>query len=136
MGGEVTKQDLEMLMSNQEKYTQQMVLIATRLQGISETNQKIVDKMMNGMTRDIVEGVIAGVDAREAVQAERRKDWGEKITRTDKNIERAAWFIGIVGLVIVVATVTINGIDRRNNLNDDFKRMKQELLDSHGNGGK
>ena len=50
-----TKEELKILMEVQAKATEQMVLVAEKLKSIAETQEKINNRLMNGIVKELVE---------------------------------------------------------------------------------
>ncbi len=127
MASEITKEDIQSLMANQERYTQQMMLIATKLTDIADSNKKIVEKITNGLTKDIIDAISKKIDEKEAVQADRRHEWGVSIKKAAEGVDRIWWFVGIVGLVIIIANVVIRGVDTQAISRDTVKHIIAEI---------
>ena len=84
-----TKDELKMMIEVQSKATEQMVLVAQRLQEIVTTqnsllklqeqshdaHEKIIDRLYNGMAIDIVKGIVSGMtDKISQISQDRIKD--------------------------------------------------------------
>lgn len=123
MAGEtITREEYKAGLEVQVKLTEQLVTIAGCMkqildnestiignQGkIMDAQNKISDKMADGLKDDIADKV------------------EEKLKNSDiaKSIERIQWFVGIIGIVIIIANVVLTGFDRR----VAFKNEIQQLI--------
>jgi hypothetical protein len=87
----------------QSKNTEHLVTIATHLETLVVSQDKIMSRLYNGMGKDISDKVLNSVDRSFAdvkgVHAEQTKT----LTSIDSNITKVVWLVGSVALVVAVA---------------------------------
>jgi hypothetical protein len=103
----ITRDELKLMMEVQSKATEQMVLIADRLKEIVDAQKLALDNH----NKILIE--LSNVKGSE-ISAQKSADKVETIIENMKNdITHAKWFIVIISLTIIVATVVLRGIDNR-----------------------
>ena len=145
MSGEaVSKDELKAMVEVQSKNVEQLTVIANHLSTIVDRENKIYERLYNGLSKEITSAIVLSVDkVHELVTATKeaqthqcaaaKENFGtmidEKLNNCDmaKDIGHTKWFVGVVGLIIVVATVILGGIDRRNEGYNLLKQFKSEL---------
>lgn len=144
----ITKDEFRTALEVQAKATEQMVLIATALKEITEQLRDLHDRLYNGAVSEIVLGVSTNYNT---VHKETIADlktilknqdtimhsldekvpgiFNETLTNSDiaKDIGHVKWFVGVVGFIIIVASVILNGIQRTS----QFDTSIQHLLKQH-----
>jgi|WetSurSiteA1Bulk_404760.scaffolds.fasta_scaffold30278_4 hypothetical protein len=118
----ITKEELMAMIATQSKATEQMVIIANYLREITEEQKKITERLTNGVKKEITESItkelqICNVKLTDEVEQidKMLTDRGAVITNISNDISFTKWFIGIVGIVVVIATVILRGIDATKN---------------------
>jgi len=111
---------LMVLVEVQTKATEQMINIANSLHVLAEEQKEILHRLTNGMKKEIIDGVKLEMTicneklTGELSQVHEMLDSrGDTIKRIDDNINYTKWFVGIVGIVIVIATVILRGLEMR-----------------------
>ena len=120
----ISREELKAIIDTQSKATEQMVLVAKALTDILTEQKRITDKLSNGFIKDLSErckenGATCSstiVRCFEKALEPFAKDLPEikeavLITKDDNKFSK--WFIGTVGIIILVATVILRGIDTR-----------------------
>jgi len=103
----ITRDELKLMMEVQSKATEQMVLVADKLTEIVSAQRQALDNH-NKILQELIT-----VKSSEA-SAKASADKVESIIGNMKDdITHAKWFIIIVSLTIIVATVILRGIDNR-----------------------
>jgi len=142
---EITKEELLAFTDAHAKSAIALEAIANRLTDLTAKQDKMIDKITNGLANHIIDGVTANYNQthKETIKALETLNAKceilptkliEKVNNSTmaKNIERAAWFIGIVGLAIIVATVVLRGLDDRSITNTLMKNMNQQIEQLEG----
>lgn len=118
----ITKEELLAMISTQSKATEQMVIIANYLREITEEQKKITERLTNGVKKEIVENVakelqVCNIKLTDEVEKidKMLTERGSIITNIAGDINFTKWFIGIIGIVVVIATVILRGIDATKN---------------------
>lgn len=126
----MTKEEVHALIEVQNKATEQMVTIATSLHVIMEEQKEILRKLSNGIKKEIVEGVkLETVICSERLLNEINvvhtmlNDRGRLLKRVDDNMTFTKWFVGIVGIAIIIATVVLRGLEV-----SDFAKVRQNSV--------
>lgn len=128
MSGEtVTRDELKAMVEVQSKNVEQLTVIANHLSTIVDRENKIYERLYNGLSKEISTAVIAAVEKlAEAVEECKERQvhqcaaagtvLDDKLKNCDmaKDIGHTKWFIGIVGVIIVVATVVVNAVVKTN----------------------
>jgi hypothetical protein len=116
MSDELTREELNAVIETTRKQTEQMVVIATSLSTIvssltkiTSDNEKILSKLSNGIKEDIAIKVKAEIEN----------------CSIAKDIHDTKFFVGVVGIAIVVASALLNVIDRRWSEAGQIKRIIQ-----------
>ena len=151
---EITREELTAFTSSHEKVAVVLEKIANQLETIALKQDKLVDKFDNGVVKEIIQGVtnnyntvhketIDHLSRMESAIANNNVIFVEKIpqeiteklnnSEIAKDIAKVKWFIGIVGLVIIVATVILRGLDDRlvTKQNSENTQVLQHLLEQH-----
>jgi len=117
-----TKEEIDALILVQTRATEQMITIATTLRQIAEDEKEVLHKLSNGLRKEIIDGVKLEMAicnekfSNELTQVhEMLNERGVTIKRIDDNINYTKWFIGIIGVVVVIATVILRGMDAMHN---------------------
>ena len=139
-----TKEEIDALISVQTRATEQMITIATTLRQIAEDEKEVLHKLSNGIRKEIVDGVKLEMTicneklTNELTQVhEMLSERGSVIKRIDDNINYTKWFIGIIGVVVVIATVILRGLDTINTqrlFNADKMTIQQLHSELHKTG--
>lgn len=144
MANEVTKEELKAMIEVQSKNVEQLTVIANHLSTIVERENKIYERLYNGLSKEISGAIIVMIEKLKEEVEETKKGqttqcaaatttlkttFAEELSNSSiaKDIGHVKWFIGIVGVVIIVATVILNGIGRKNEGYDLLKQIKYEL---------
>lgn len=149
MSGEkevITNIELQAIIGVQSKNVEQLTIIANHLSTIVERENKIYDRLYNGISKEISDKVIEVV---KNCNLNCGESHGSLITKIDnlpttiqdkinnsnisKDMEHVKWFVGIVGLLIVAATIILRGIDSREFTNLETKQYTSlaQKLDDH-----
>lgn len=137
---EITREELIALTESNSKIAVALDRIASRLEDVTTKQEKILDKLSNGMSQTIINGVttnynnahkdtIASLDRIEKYNQGLDSFLDHKLDNSSiaKDIDRVKWFIGVVSLVIIVATVVLRGIDNRVIRTGEEKKLMQYL---------
>lgn len=141
----VSREELKAMIEVQSKNVEQLTVIANHLATIVERENKIYERLYNGLAKDISNSITTAIDAlKESVDVSKEKQTTQCAAASpllsgtlntalencsmSKDIGHVKWFVGIVGVVIVVATVILGGIDRRNEAYDIVNKIKSELV--------
>lgn len=145
MGNEISKEQLIAFTEATTKSATELEKIVSALHLIVEKQDKIVDRIFNGMVDEIVEGVTKNYNAvhKETVEcllrlekcnAEIKENFPEHIEKKlqnspwAKDIEHTKWFIAIVGIVVIVATVILRGLDTRVCMSSELTELKKTVM--------
>lgn len=129
-GDVMTRDELAGMITVQSKNVEQLTVIANHLATIVERENKIYERLYNGIAKEISGAVIEAVeeshlstnrllDAQAACCANMCKALPDLIKKEMDGSKVAAdmghvkWFIGIVGVVIIVASVIVNLISKK-----------------------
>lgn len=130
MSGEpVTRDELKAMVDVQSKNVEQLTVIANHLATIVDRENKIYERLYNGLSKEISAAIISSVDkVHELVAATKdgqanqcaaaKENFGdmleEKLSNCgiSKDIGHVKWFVGAVGLIIIVSSVIVNGLVR------------------------
>ena len=131
MAGEaVTRDELKAMVEVQSKNVEQLTVIANHLATIVDRENKIYERLYNGLSKEISTAVLGSVDKlHELVAATKeaqthqcaaaKTNFGEMMDEKlmncgmSKDIGHVKWFVGIVGLIIIVSSVIVNGLVRQ-----------------------
>ena len=138
MSDPISREELRAIVETQSKATEQMVLVAKALTDILAEQKKIADKLSNGIMKDLDERckqnsttcsgnivrcfeklfdtqakILGYVERVEPTIHNDLPEIKEAVIETRDDARFSKWFIGSVGLIIVVATVVLRGIDTR-----------------------
>ena len=132
--------------------------ITEALESITEKQDKIIDRMTNGVTDTIVKGVVENYNAvhKETISSLDRIEEGQVTIKTildnkvpeivqntlgnssiARDIQHVKWFVAIFGLIIMVATIVVRGLDNRSIVSQHDQTMMaqtqtlQHLLQDH-----
>jgi hypothetical protein len=140
----ISKEELKAFTEAHEKTATVLEKIAGQLESITVTQNKLVDSLTNGIADKIIEGVTKNYNSvhKETIESLKRleecsKEVPVKIkesfdnTSMAKDISFTKWFVGIVGAVVIVATIILRGIDNRSIMNKEniqiIKTLAEEL---------
>ena len=125
---EVSKEELIAFTEAHSKSAVALERITETLENITQKQDKIIDKMSNGLSEVIIRGIVDNYasihketvadliriecnqkDIKEAILSKIPEVVSEKLTNSGiaKDLGYIKWFIGIVGMVIIVATVIL-----------------------------
>ena len=141
----ITREEMKAAMDVQSKNTEQMLAVVKHLEKIVDTQthisqlqEKLVEKLTNGLKHEISHEVITDLTLAcepfvENIKrsCELLKDRTPVISRISADIERVKWFVGVVGLVIIVSTVILRGIETRAFSNRQVISQEKLLQDLH-----
>ena len=106
-GDAITREEMKAMIDVQVKNTEQMVIIAQRLQTIAEQNENTIGLLRNGLADKIVTGIkeycgdkMDGIDK----SIKYNKD---KIENINSGISWLKILFGITGLVVTIAAVIL-----------------------------
>lgn len=151
---DISREELAAFTEAHSKTAVALEKITGTLEDITQKQDKLVDRMTNGVTDSIITGVvsnyetthkgtIASLDRIESYTKEMKDALilrlptlvEEKLNNSDmaKDIQHTKWFIGIVGAAIVVAMVIIRVIGTALNANivEDNSKVLQHMLEVH-----
>jgi hypothetical protein len=143
MAGElVTRDELKAMVEVQSKNVEQLTVIANHLSTIVERENKIYDRLYNGLSKEISTAVISSIEKlAESVDECRDRQVSqcaaagnvidEKLKNCDmaKDIGHTKWFIGIVGVIVIVSTIIVNAIVKTGT--DDSRNKAVQALVEH-----
>jgi len=142
MNEAITREELKAIVETQSKATEQMVLVAKSLSDILFEQKKLTEKLANGTLKEAIQQILEHVDSRfdfmnkelaehrhhintcqdkfiEIMQEFKPKVIAdipvikEGLESMRDDIKFSKWFIGIVGIVVIVATTIVRGMDNR-----------------------
>ena len=137
---EITREELNAMTQAYEKSATALEKIANQLEQIALKTDKLCDKLDNGMSDAIIAGVTTNYNQvhKETIDTLARiENFSIKTVDTvpvivkeiinnssiSKNMEHIKWFVGIVGIVIIISTVIIRGLDTRLIMNKDIATL-------------
>lgn len=143
---EISREQLEAFTEATIKSATELEKIVSALHIVVEKQDKIVDRIFNGMVEEIVIGVTNNYNHthKETIDSLKRiEDCNAKnvekipavineiITNSDiaKDIQHVKWFVTIVGIVIIVATVILRGLDNRTALNNEIIEFRKAIAE-------
>jgi hypothetical protein len=153
---DITREELNAFTSAHEKTATVLEKIAGQLEQITTKTDKLIEKLDNGLVTSVIDGVTHNYNAvhketidclsrvEKAIENNRSiladkvpDELAEKLANSSiaKDIDKAKWFIGIVGIVVVIAIVIIRGIDTRFILTKDTSTLQQLLKEHVGQSG-
>ena len=110
----ISKEELKAMLSVQEKSTQQLEKIATALAVIVEINNKIYNRIHEGMATEIVDGVQRIVEVHDISIKSKVSDVREKVVDVNKVASSSnkylGWFTivsGAIGTIVIVSIVVL-----------------------------
>lgn len=144
MGNEISKEQLIAFTEATTKSATELEKIVSALHLIVEKQDKIVDRIFNGMVDEIVDGVTKNYNNthKETIDCLSRLEECHQDIRSNfpdnlekklqhspwaKDIEHTKWFIAIVGVVVIVATVILRGLDSHVICNQDVLEIKKAI---------
>lgn len=138
MSDPISREELRAIIETQSKATEQMVLVAKSLSDILVEQRRLSEKLSNGVMKEFTQTIVDHVasctesmredlknacvrqdkvlDVAERAQTKVENDIPEikrVVISMSDDIKFSKWFIGAVGLVIIVATVLLRGLDSR-----------------------
>ena len=140
---EITKEELAAFTDAHSRSAIALERITDRLEDIALKQDKIIDKLTNGVTHNIIEGVTTNYNAThketiaslDRIEASNKPEAVKTMLKETidnssmaKDVGYAKWFIGIVGLVVIVALVIIRGIDTRIVVNKDLRSEIKKII--------
>lgn len=148
-GDMMTRDELAGMIAVQSKNVEQLTVIANHLATIVERENKIYDRLYNGIAKEISTAVIEAVeeshlstnkllDAQAACCANACKAMPELIkkemdgSKVATDMGHVKWFIGIVGVVIIVASVIVNLISKKS-VDDAFMHDLKTAVSDYTN---
>lgn len=140
----MSRDELKAMVEVQSKNVEQLTVIANHLATIVDRENKIYERLYNGLSKEITSSIVTSVEKVQELVTETKESQShqcasarenmsevldDKLKNCDmaKDIGYTKWFVGIVGLIIVVVTVVLNGIDRRNEGYTLMNQFKNEL---------
>jgi hypothetical protein len=137
---EISKEELNAFTEAHIKSSVALEKIAERLESILNSQEVIVAKMTNGMPDTIIKGVVDNynnthketVKSLERIEAKLSQtpvDVIEKVSNSSiaKDIEHVKWFVGIVGVVVIVAIVILRGLEMSDTMKK-FESIHQQAI--------
>jgi hypothetical protein len=127
---ELTKDEFRALLEIQAKNVEQLTTIANHLTTIVDTENSIHDRLHNGMGKEIAQMVVKHQEDMLVFEKEKEKSLEEKFQETlehchiARDIRHTKWFVGALGLVIIISLVVIKTLDGRETAS---KETTQEL---------
>lgn len=104
MANEVTKEEINALMTVQAKAVEQQVVIAERLKVIVVNQEKTLQRLSNGLAREITDKI---KDCNEGV-----KDYIDEVKQNTSQIRKDTtwlkWLFGSVGLIVALSMIFVN----------------------------
>jgi membrane protein insertase Oxa1/YidC/SpoIIIJ len=103
----IKREEIRALMEVQSKSTEQMVLVAERLKLITDAQEKIANKLSNGIVKDLKDEFDKTLTQ---CNKDVLKDIGTIAVRTKEIKDSVNWLkilFGITGIVIIIATVLL-----------------------------
>lgn len=142
MGNEINKEHLEAFTEATIKSATALEKIVSTLELIIEKQDKMLDRIFNGMIDEIIGGVTTNynVSHKETVDCLKRleqcsihmkenfPDNLEQKLRTSswaEDIKYTKWFVAVVGIVVIIATVILNALDNRAVLRNEIDYFKR-----------
>lgn len=123
----ITREELKAAMEAQIKNTEQMIAVVRNLEKIIETQnhitalqEKIVDKLTNGLKEEIAHEVITELTISSEPTINTIKEscrlLNERtplICQISKDMDRTKWFVGLIGTFVIISTIILKVIDTR-----------------------
>ena len=142
MSDPITREEMKAAMEVHSRNTEQMLAVVKSLERIIETQnhisilqEKLVEKLSNGIKKEIAHevtieltSVLSPIISDVHKTCELLQERTPTIMKISTDIDRVKWFVGIVGLVVVVSTVILRGIDMRVITNNQIEQIKQEQI--------
>lgn len=142
---EVTKESLEIFTEATIKSATEMEKIVGALHAIISKQDQIVDRLMNGMAQEIIDGVVSNYNSvhKETIDCLRNLSECTKEVKNNmpiimedkvsnstiaKDIEHVKWFVAIVGIAIIVATVVLRGMETRAIVTAEVKTIQKAII--------
>lgn len=156
MSGEISKEELSVLTQTTIKYATELEKIVSSLQLVVEKQDKIVDRVFNGMVHEIVDGITKNYDnthketvvaletLRNAVEVNRNilvDKIPEQITTQLQNssiardVEHTKWFVAIISIIsiLVVVFFRLTGINSLSKDNAIIEHLLKQHMTQTGN---
>jgi Na+/phosphate symporter len=149
-GNEITKDELNAFTAAHEKTATVLEKIAGQLEQIVTKIDKVADKLDNGITDVIIDGVTKNYNQvhKETIDSLNRIENAtvivvekvpEKVkeiisnSEISKDIQHVKWFVGIVGIVTIIALVIIRGMDSHMVVSAERAQLSElsQKLDAH-----
>jgi hypothetical protein len=147
---DISREELIAFTVSHEKVAVVLDKIATQLELIATKQDKLIEKLQNGITETIINGVVRdyNITHKETIECLQRielanKDMKDKFpievatqinnSSVAKDVGYAKWFILIVGLIVIVASVILRGIDNKIITKQETSNSQviQHLLEQH-----
>lgn len=142
----VTRDELKSIIEIQSKNVEQLTVIANHLSTIVDRENKIYERLYNGLAKDISSAVNARlIKIEELMEDTRDRQAGQCAAASpllkqeltgilanstlSKDMGHIKWFISIVGVLVVVASVLIGGINRKEEAYNIVKQFKEQVID-------
>ena len=104
MSTDITKEELNAMLTVQAKSVEQQVIIAERLKVIVDNQEKTLSKLSNGLAKEITGSI---KDCNTGV-CEKIKEVKENTSTIKKDTTWIKWLFGSVGLIVTLSMVIIN----------------------------
>lgn len=128
MNEPITREEMQAAMRVQSKNTEQMLAVVQNLEKIidnqthlTKLQEKVVEKMTNGIKNEIAHEVVTemSIQNEACLNITRRtmsmlEDRTPVIRKIANDIDKVKWFIGVVGIVIIIASVILRGMEANN----------------------
>lgn len=128
---EITKEELQQFTDTYKQFNVLFEKILVTQTTLVEQQEKIVNRIYNGMAKDIVDGVKLDLDVCTTSIGKNIKDTLENTNNMKDDIKFSKWFIGVTSLLVVVVTVIttviLRGIDNRKLFKEEIKEIIQEV---------
>jgi hypothetical protein len=116
---DLNKDELKLMLEIQSKNVEQLTTIANHLSVIVDAQNSIHDRLYNGMGKEIAQMVVKHQEDMQSFEKEKEKNLEEKFKENlqhcgiARDIRHTKWFVGAVGLIIIVSLVVIKVLDGR-----------------------
>ena len=150
MSGEITKESLDAFTEATKKSAAELESIVNALGAVGNKLDKVVDKITNGMTQEIIDGVSKNYNSihKETIDTLDRIEECAEFNKTllidkvpevlsktitnstiSKDVEHVKWLVSIVGVVVIIVSVLLR-ILGTSTINNESKLL-QHLLEQH-----
>ena len=129
MSNEITKEEINALMSVQSKAVEQQVMIAERLKIIADNQEKTLNRLQNGLARDIIERVNEeNCGVKKEVIAMR-----QIVSAVKGDISWVKWLFSSIGIIVTITMVFINvyWMSQEQAIQKKVDHRILEILDEH-----